>query len=150
VFDSFSATTDLNTDTGKNNWWTVHSFDNFQDLYESLGYVGASGSATALKKTTNGTYYVGKGEYLDFDQAEFFPGVDFSSTSSDKDFRSRQFGKVFIPTQCKSGTTCKVHVAFNRQNNQPTTLAHNKRYNNIAVDNDIIMVYPNNKTYDFR
>ena len=125
---------------------------NFQDLFESLGYVGESGSDTALKYTNNINYYLGedKGEFLDFDQTEFFPGADFSSTSKDKDFRNRQFGKVFIPTQCKNGTTCKVHVAFNRQNNQPHILAHNKRFNNVAVDNDIIMIYPNNKTYDFR
>ena len=29
VFDNFNATTELNTDTGKNNWWTAHTKNNF-------------------------------------------------------------------------------------------------------------------------
>ena len=78
-------------------------------LYDYLGYT--NDVSNPFETTFNAEYYINKGDYLDFDQAEFFRGVDYSV---DDEFVGRESGKIFIPSQCRSDVTCKVHIAFNR------------------------------------
>ena len=59
------------------------------------------------------------------------------------------FGYIFIPTQCLlASKQCKLHIAFHaclQQFNSPFQGHHfvyETGYNNYAVSNDLIIVYP--------
>ena len=117
--------------------------NNLQAVYDFLGYTDTT---NPFQKNNLVDFYLDQGDFLEFDQSEFF-NVDFETS---KDFAGKQAGKIFIPHQCRSDVTCKVHLAFNRQNASIDVFPVNKRYNNMGALNDIIMVYPYSKSWDIR
>ena len=72
-----------------------------------------------------------------FDQTEFFTGTSTSINS---------FGYIYIPTACKSGTSCRLHMAFHGclqdYSNIGDVWAVHAGYNDWAEINNIIIVYP--------
>jgi hypothetical protein len=71
-------------------------------LYTSLGYVSDS---SEFKSNHNGEKFTNKwkkgGTYTEFDQREFFEGVDWNS----EDFKDRQNGLIYIPNNCSDPTS---------------------------------------------
>ena len=133
----------LNSLNEKNNWKNKYTYESLKWIYDTLGYTTAANPFETDKRLPK-DFYKENGDYLDFDQTEFFD-VDFGS----QEFTGREQGKIYIPNQCYDGEIiCKVHFSFHRNNKAPNDMAETKRFNNIGALNDIIMVYPSVKSWD--
>lgn len=86
------------------------------------------------------------GTFQTFDQLEFFP--DDTNWQS-RDFKDREEGLIYIPNQCKdqSSSNCRVHFVLHGCNGHGRGFA-NQGYNDLAITNDIIMVYPETRCWD--
>jgi hypothetical protein len=86
-----------------------------------------------------------KGSMLEFDQSEFFP--------ADEDAGLNPLGQVYIPEACAAGATCRLHVAFHgcsqHQENIGDAFYANAGYNRWAEANDIVMLYPQTRAYEY-
>ena len=112
-------------------------------LYDSLGYTDPG---DFLDWQDSDEDFEDLGEYDTFDQTEFAPNADFTTG----DLADKQEGYYYIPDQCNSDVTCRVHVVFHRANSPPTFLAEDRGYNLLGALNDIIMVYPNTVMWDMQ
>ena len=114
-------------------------------LYTALGYI--EDEADFLDDNTVSRNYwqdPAVGTYQTFDQTEFFVGADWTS----KDFSGRENdGHIYIPTQCKDGTTtCKIHFGLHGCGGRAEGLANT--YANLGALNDIIMVFPDTRCWN--
>jgi poly(3-hydroxybutyrate) depolymerase len=53
-----------------------------------------------------------------------------------------ELGKIYIPNTCSQGNQCHVHFVLHGNGSRDFEADRNSRYNNIAAQNNIIMVYP--------
>jgi hypothetical protein len=77
---------------------------------------------------------------LEFDQTEFFNGGSPGQYSMDST------GYVYVPTQCREGAACRLHIAFHGCEQGRGTIgdvfAVHAGYNGVAEMNNIIVLYP--------
>ena len=60
---------------------------------------------------------------------------------------NRENGYLFVPKQCDVNANCRVHFVMHGCGGQPDGMA-NQGYNELAVLNSIIMVYPDTNCWD--
>ena len=120
-----------------------HTDEIMEFLYDSLGYVSLDDFVDWQDSDED---YEDLGEYDTFDQTEFAPDADFTSG----DLADKTEGYYYIPDQCVSDVTCRVHVVFHRANSPPTFLAESRGYNLLGALNDIIMLYPSTVMWDMQ
>ena len=112
-----------------------------QFIYESLGYT--DNFVSNIDSPVSNPESLGS--WTTFDQKEFFPGINYNTNN---DFINRENGYLFVPNACTTdGHNCKVHFVLHGCNGQPDGMARNG-YNELAVLNNIIMVYPDVKCWD--
>jgi poly(3-hydroxybutyrate) depolymerase len=77
---------------------------------------------------------------LEFNQTEFFNGGSPGQYSMDST------GYVYVPTQCREGAACRLHIAFHGCYQGRGTIgdvfAVHAGYNGVAEMNNIIVLYP--------
>ena len=113
-----------------------HSTEAIRWIYNALNYIPEN---DFLDWSDDADFdYSSVGDYFTFDQTEFAPGADFDSG----DLEDKQEGRVYIPQQCYSDKTCRVHVVFHKAGKGPEYLAEQRGYNILGALNDIIMLYP--------
>lgn len=77
---------------------------------------------------------------LAFDQALYTPGLTPASVSMD------QTGYIYVPTSCKNGSVCKLHICFHGceqgYSYVQDQFINSNQLNNWAESNNIIVLYP--------
>jgi hypothetical protein len=85
------------------------------------------------------------GLILAFDQGEFFP--------ADEETGMNPLGQVYVPEVCAAGAACRLHVAFHGcrqyQENIGDDFYANAGYNRWAEANDIVVLYPQTRAYEY-
>ena len=83
---------------------------------------------------------------LEFDQREFYPTVDFENN---RHFKNRETGYLYIPNQCEGdgSVDCRVHFVLHGCGGSPTYM-QNKGYEDYAITNNIIVVWPSTRCWD--
>jgi hypothetical protein len=112
------------------------------------------------KVLKGGRVKVAEREVKAFDQTKVFERMFLDIPFTRRDHASMAYdGYVFIPETCKDGRTCKLHVAFHGclqggENRDPRSGQWNSNlfakfagYNEWAQANDIIVLYPQVRTW---
>ena len=86
------------------------------------------------------------GSFAAFDQKEFYP--DSIDWEADWSFADRENGYIYIPDTCagEASSDCRVHFALHGCFGDAGWFANN--YNDIAMTNNIIMIYPDTTCWD--
>ena len=79
-----------------------------------------------------------KGKFIDFDQDPFTKDEPLNGLATS--------GVVYVPTQCATGTKCRVHIAFHgcAQNRSATgdAFIHGSGFARWADSNDLVILFP--------
>ena len=69
--------------------------------------------------------------------------------ANDMNFKGRKKGYIYIPNQCQGegSANCRLHFVLHGCDSSPAYL-QNKGYENYAITNDFIVVWPDTRCWD--
>ncbi|XP_075061619.1 poly(3-hydroxybutyrate) depolymerase-like [Mixophyes fleayi] len=110
---------------------------NYNGAYEALNHIYGG-----LQKPSSGAAQTG--QLILFDQSEYFslaPAITYGMDTA---------GYVYVPTACKSGAKCRLHIAFHGclqgREKVGDKFARYAGYNQVADLNNFVILYPQAKS----